>query len=592
MGQNQQLCKGNLGINIFTNGDFGRGNDAIIQTDPGIAPGYRYVTGLPFDGQYTIAKSTSSLPGLYGTWMSVGDQLDPNGYIMIVNASFAPGIFYEQRIDSLCPSTLYEFSADIINIVRINTTNHTLPNVSFLINDQVVFSTGAIAQNERWNKYGFTFNTDIGQTSVKLSLRNNAPGGSGNDLALDNISFRPCNETSILQVNGESEVIVCKENPNLTINTNLSNSLPFVLWEISKDSINWNELKKGNAQSHVHSNDTTGNYYYRFFAATNENDLNNDFCRVFSSVLKIDVPENTFYVKDTICDNAQYSFGARKIDTGGNYREVFKSSLGCDSIVLLDLTIVPRYIIDFDKIVTDPICTFTNSGSIGITSIRGGQPPYSIELLNQNARKIDIFDELPAGTYTINIVDRNICTVSDTIMLIDPEEFKVDLGEDKTIFLGESIALNSTANYPVFKYDWNPPELGNTQEITPLQSGTISLKATSFIGCLASDSIFVTVDKNFPVDYSNIILLDPLNFENKTFRFSGPNNVQLNMEEFNLFDRYGNLIFTQNTSIDNGIDLSKLDQLNLDSNTYVFSLHIRLLDQSIKIVNGSLLITK
>jgi hypothetical protein len=196
------------------------------------------------------------------------------------------------------------------------------------------------------------------------------------------------------------------------------------------------------------------------------------------------------------------------------------------------------------------------------------------------------------GTYTINIIDRNICTVSDTIMLIDPEEFKVDLGEDKTIFLGESITLNSTANYPVFMYDWNPSELGNTQEITPLQSGTISLKATSFIGCLASDSIFVTVDKNFPVDYSNIILLDPLNFENKTFRFSGPNNVQLNMEEFNLFDRYGNLIFTQNTAIDNAIDLSKLDQLNLDSNTYVFSLHIRLLDQSIKIVNGSLLITK
>ncbi|HMP31015.1 MAG TPA: hypothetical protein PKD85_15515, partial [Saprospiraceae bacterium] len=419
--QTQQLCRGNLGINIFKNGDFGRGTDPILQTDPRIAPSYRYVTGLPNDGQYTIAKSTSSLPGLYGTWMSIGDQIDPNGYIMIVNASFEPGIFYEQRIDSLCPSTLYEFSADIINIVRIGVTNHSLPNVSFLINDQVVFSTGGIPQNERWNKYGFTFNTTVGQSSVKLSLRNNAPGGSGNDLALDNISFRPCNETSILQVNGKSDVVVCKENPSLTINTNLSAVLPFVIWESSKDTVNWNEIRKGSIQSFTHTNDSTGNYYYRFFAAASETDLNNDFCRVFSSILRVHVPENTFYITDTICDNAQFTFGSRKIDQSGSYREVFKSVLGCDSIVLLNLTTVPNYIIEFDKIVTDPLCVQSASGTIGISSVKGGQAPYAIELTNKNQQKINLFNELKADTYTIRITDRNLCTVSDTVTLIDPD---------------------------------------------------------------------------------------------------------------------------------------------------------------------------
>jgi hypothetical protein len=44
---------------------------------------------------------------------------------------------------------------------------------------------------------------------VSLSLRNNAPGGIGNDLALDNITFRPCGP--LAQILPEEIESICED---------------------------------------------------------------------------------------------------------------------------------------------------------------------------------------------------------------------------------------------------------------------------------------------------------------------------------------------------------------------------------------------
>jgi hypothetical protein len=592
-GQTQKLCQGNLGKNIFKDGDFGKGQDPVLLKNPEIAPGYVYVTQVPRDGEYSMTKNTNLLSGLYGSWMHVGDQFDPNGYIMVVNASFGPGVFYEKTIDSLCPSTLYEFSADMINIVRITTTNHSLPNVSFLIDDVVVFSTGAILQNERWNKYGFTFTTKSGQSSVKLTLRNNAPGGIGNDLALDNISFRPCNETNILQLNGKSNAVVCKESPGLAIVPTLSASLPFVLWQNSKDSVNWTEIKKGRDQSITHINDTTGQYFYRFFAANQEKDLDNEFCRVFSSVFTVKVPENNFYVEDTICDNAQFTFGSKKIDASGNYKEVFKSSLGCDSIVSLKLTTVPNYIIGFDRSKSEPLCTKESSGTIVVNNLRGGHPPYTLTVTDMVKKNYNDFQKLPAGKYNLKISDRNLCSVSDTFTLIDPLQFDIDMGPDLMIFLGEEISINPTANYPIVKTEITPPDYQNAaNSIVPLRNENVIIRATNPNGCIAIDSIFIKIDKNIPIYYSNVISLNPSEFANRNFTFSGPFGQNYTLEEFLLFDRFGNILLKENQLVDGIINFNKIGTNEIEAGTYIFHLKLKLIDESIKIVNGTLMIEK
>ncbi len=44
----QGICSGNLGENIFEQGDFGSGTAPVLTTNPNIAPGYNYTTNVPF----------------------------------------------------------------------------------------------------------------------------------------------------------------------------------------------------------------------------------------------------------------------------------------------------------------------------------------------------------------------------------------------------------------------------------------------------------------------------------------------------------------------------------------------------------------
>src|SRR5690625_6513512 len=112
--------------------------------------------------------------------------------MMVGNESEEPGIFYEQTIENLCPNTVYEFSVDVINIVRREAVDHIKPELEFLIDGESKHTTGKIPQDESWHKHGFTFSIDPEQTSVTLTLVNNAPGGLGNELAMDNTTLRPC----------------------------------------------------------------------------------------------------------------------------------------------------------------------------------------------------------------------------------------------------------------------------------------------------------------------------------------------------------------------------------------------------------------
>lgn len=198
-----QICPGPLGPNLFPQGNFGSGTPNIVPVNPLLAPGYQYQTSPPpNDGFYCITNDIGVWSSNFG-WLEIGDNSpDPNGYMMVVNASYDAGLFYEHVITGLCPNTSYAFSCDIINLVHSG-ANMILPNVSFLIDGVVKYNTGNIPETEQWNTYGFLFTTGANQSSVTLSLRNNASGGVGNDLALDNISFGTCGPEVILPLQEE-----------------------------------------------------------------------------------------------------------------------------------------------------------------------------------------------------------------------------------------------------------------------------------------------------------------------------------------------------------------------------------------------------
>jgi len=79
----------------------------------------------------------------------------------------------------------------ILNVVKAG-SNIILPNISFKLEDmsgnQVgdIVATGDIPENGQWNHYTLSINPQ-GNSQIQVVLSNNAPGGGGNDLALDDI---------------------------------------------------------------------------------------------------------------------------------------------------------------------------------------------------------------------------------------------------------------------------------------------------------------------------------------------------------------------------------------------------------------------
>ena len=114
---------------------------------------------------------------------------------MLINASNQPSNFYIQTISGLCEGTTYQFAAWLLNMCSVTGIN---PNITFTIEktDGTVletYNTGdiPIINPVTWAQYGFYFTTPGAVSTVVIRMRNNSPGGVGNDLGLDDITFRP-----------------------------------------------------------------------------------------------------------------------------------------------------------------------------------------------------------------------------------------------------------------------------------------------------------------------------------------------------------------------------------------------------------------
>ena len=434
------LCGGSLGSNIFSGGDFGSGSATIYPSDPDLAPGFLYTTQVPpGDGRYTLTNDMSKWPSIWPTWLQIGDNSeDPRGYMMVVNASQTPGIFYEQLIDNVCENTLYEFSADAINLIRNGTGGHILPDISFYINDVLQYTTGPIPQDEMWHTYGFTFTSGSGQSTLKLTLRNNAPGGGGNDLALDNIVFRACgpNANIALQAGGnfcESEL------PLLT--AQIDSDTGFVQWQMSDDSLNWTDMSNANTRTYKTQDLLPGKYYYRFLYATTSSNLANSKCRIISAPISFEILPSFYTATAIVCEGLSYAFGDSVYHEAGFYQHAFTRDNQCDSIVTLELILHPDPLIITDYEIIAPSCEGAEDGSIRILSVTGVEPPYTLTINDW----LDVPPQsamiVPAGVYTAVVSDEYGCFDRQELIVPDGPPLQIRTIEDTSLLYGQRLVV-------------------------------------------------------------------------------------------------------------------------------------------------------
>ncbi len=289
-----QLCTGSLG-DAVVNVTFGSGAGNNTGYTPTNA--YTYTSSsCPNDGFYTITNRTS---GCFGnSWITVNADHTGNGAFMLVNASFAPGDFLVTTVTDLCPNTTYEFAAWMMNVMA---RSGIKPNITFTIESTTgvvlqTFSTGDIPEtfSAVWKQYGFFFTTPPANATIVLRMTNNAPGGNGNDIALDDITFRPCSAVKLNAANDANNdtVNICEENNN-TYNFSATVSsgfiAPFYNWQISMDSGKlWKDIAGANNLGYTRMPTGAGAYWYRLSASEiPAKDI--AACRIASNIIAVNV---------------------------------------------------------------------------------------------------------------------------------------------------------------------------------------------------------------------------------------------------------------------------------------------------------------
>ena len=595
-------CTGNLGANIFGGGDFGSGLDNILQQNPGIAPGYSYGLGTPPpDGIYVITNDMGAWSSIYDTWLQVGDNSgDPNGYMMVVNASHEPGLFYDQMVEGLCENTLYEFSADVLNVIKSTEGGHIFPDVSFLIDTAVAFNTGSIPQDEHWHTYGFTFVTGPGQESVQLSLRNNAPGGFGNDLALDNISFRACGPNALIL---PTEITnICDDGSPIQLDATIDGDqfpTPALQWQQSFDEgLTWEDMSGENGLSITHHVLSSGFYYYRYLLANSDTNLLNEKCRIISNIKIVQVVPKIYFITDSICAGLSYTVGSKAYFDTGNYADTLVSSIGCDSIVRLRLTVVEDPVISASVHTSDLSCHDREDGVLEITNILNGEGPFRVTINGvRNPESFKYIDSLPAGIYVLEISDRYGCTYEDLLEIGRPPPFTLDIGPDTTVDLGSSLPLAWSTNDTIDDFRWFPLDQISCQNQCqgqtwqPLNDGYYGLTAYSDQGCVASDSAFVQVRSAEPLFFPNAISPNGDGI-NDVFTVYQSNAIIQEVLGFTVFDRWGNALIDQKEALVNGWEGVDGQGEDLTAGTYVYVVSLLLINNEEITKSGSVTVLR
>ena len=292
-----QLCNGSLGDPVV-NITFGAG----VGPGPALAAAttnYRYTTdACAVNGFYSLLNR--GIECNYGWHVLPGDHTgNTNGYFMLIDASYEPSDFYLDTVKSLCAKTTYEFAAWMLNLKYV--TQGTRPNITFnieTVTGQVLktYNSGDIPveQTINWKQYGFYFTTPLNVSAIVLRITNNALGGDGNDLALDDITFRPCGQLITATVQGQTNdtIDVCDGNSNLfTFNAAVSSGyiLPVYQWQLSANKgTSWNDIAGENSIVFNRQPTAAGNYWYRF-TVVESGAGNAATCRIASNIIIVNV---------------------------------------------------------------------------------------------------------------------------------------------------------------------------------------------------------------------------------------------------------------------------------------------------------------
>jgi gliding motility-associated-like protein len=503
-----------------------------------------------------------------------------------------------------------------MNVILPNACNGNpnQPNLRFSIEktDGTVlqsYNSGNIPSTSSpvWNQYGFFFTTPPAGSDIVLRIFNNAPGGCGNDLALDDITFRPCGPKLTPSIVGQSALIsnICEGASlsytfNCTVTAGFSN--PAFQWQKRTNTGAWTNIPGVSSTTLIANfpaSTPAGTYEYRLSVAEAGN-MGYVSCNISSlpvTVVVNPIPLAAASSNGPICSGgnlqlnatggSEYSWNgpngfsfsgaSASLDAvqnlqAGMFEVLVTSAQGCSMTAQTTVVVNPSPIAG-TSFTEASICL---KDSVRFVGSGGGSyqwtPPNGLSsslVFNPTAS--------PDSTtkYRLVVSNNYLCKDTAYINLVVNSKAIADAGADKTLILGSSTTLNGSISGPYLRFDWTPKtELNNPFLLQPLALPSTNaqyvLMVESNNGCgFDSDTVLIKL-------YNDIYI--PTAFT--------PNNDGINDSwhipaldaypdmELSVFNRYGEVVFKTSHTNTPWNGRYKSDILPSGVYPYIIKLHV------------------
>ena len=351
--------------NLVYNGDFELGNTGFLTQ-------YNYWTsgGFVF-GNYMITTNANTVSGGF-------TPCNNGGKYMVLDGIGTPNTYFFQSTVNVEPNTLYEFSVQSVFLAFTELSSSYYPRLKYYINNQQLGGVDVISNyNCNWHTFKYKWYSGTNTTATLKVVDDNTDGG-GNDFAVDNILLKKfCKATDTINIIFAPQTII--DTIDITI---CENDLPYIYYDSAFTQ--------------------SGTYFYNF-------STNNNVDSTYLIHLNVLEPYiNT--INATICEGDTYTENGFNQNTQGIYTQELQTINGCDSTIILDLTVVQSY----NSNINATICegeTYYNNGfnentqgifTRNLSTLGGCDSIITLNLQVTNLRDTVIYDTIYSGTAYTN----------------------------------------------------------------------------------------------------------------------------------------------------------------------------------------------
>ena len=328
--------------------------------------------------------------------------------------------------------------------------------------------------------------------------------------------------------------------------------------------------------------------------------------------------ETTYTSQETICEGENFILDGINASTTGIYEDILTNANGCDSIITIDLTVIPQSnstinevfcegdVFILNDITTDEPGTYettfmNQNGCDSIVTVVLEVEAIPREMIFQTIcegenfvfRDMTLTEE---GVYESIVNNTNSCDSIITLELtVNQPADGISLGEDIEVDLGQTINIipefTGQGLTEIMWLDESGTIIGEDIElldVKPIEDTFFEVFALDANGCDAHDIINIDVDINIDIYIPNVFSPELQNSDSK-FSVSFNEAVE-GIQSVQIYDRWGSLVYDLNSSENFGYAGwdGRYNGQNLENGVYTYIMVFDIIDGSEVKKSGSI----